>query len=528
MSHPPGDPQPDSQAPAPSSDGRGPVNVQARDAGLMVLTRLSSLIRVGRAYQADNLVFVQQIETFLRAVTPVLEQDGEAVLVAIDTDLFLNGTRIPMRGANIRFHRHVIEEFQRRQISGIKTTRGATLEEMKIFFRLFMQPDLYTGPDLLSECLAQGTDHVVPAVHASTYAPEAGFGLRSAMSRSPGGSAAAESFPTQAGADAGFPDSEGQDAVLDGSGSSPKGAVRKNFSAAIAGARSLLVTTSLHDGMELRHAKRVVQPLVDGAFDSEPVVVGLSSLTHHDEYTYAHAVNVTLVAVTMGHFLEMDRRALADLGVAALLHDVGKSAVARQIQHPIDQFTPAEEILAERHALEGVKVLARSTKLNATTLRCMKVCLEHHMGPEGSGYPALDPGWHTSMLSRIISVADCFVSLQMHRSARGAYVTPFEALGMMLGPLKSRFHPATLWALVHTVGFYPPSQLIELDDGSIAVVLAPHAADLARPHVRVLFAPGGRRLSPEELVDFKPLPAERSVKRALRGAEYPSEESEAA
>src|SRR5207247_6343596 len=129
--------------------------------------------------------------------------------------------------------------------------------------------------------------------------------------------------------------------------------------------------------MELRHAKRVVQPLVDGAFSSEPVVVGLSTLTHHDQYTYAHAVNVTLVAVTMGHFLELDRRALADLGVAALLHDVGKSVVGAHIFHPLEGFTDEERAAAESHPLEGAKLLARSTALNPTTLRCMRVALEH-------------------------------------------------------------------------------------------------------------------------------------------------------
>ena len=63
--------------------------------------------------------------------------------------------------------------------------------------------------------------------------------------------------------------------------------------------------------MEMRHAKRVVQPLVDGAFASEPVVMGLATLGHHDEYTYMHAVNVCMVAVTMGHLLGLDRRTLA-------------------------------------------------------------------------------------------------------------------------------------------------------------------------------------------------------------------------
>jgi HD-GYP domain-containing protein (c-di-GMP phosphodiesterase class II) len=508
-----------------TSESGIPDDAPARASGPTLLSRLSALIRLGRSYQIDNQVFLGQLDSFMAVLQPILEANGELVLVELDDDLFLNGTRIPVRGISVRFHRHVTEEFRRRQIAGFRALRGTTVEDVKVFFRLFNQPDLYNGPELLSACIAQGLDKILPAVHASTYAPDARFDLGLALED------AAPAGPQQAGFERspGDPARSADERIPRGArGHAPRGATRKNFSAAMAGAKSLLTTTSLHGGMELRHAKRVVQPLVDGAFASEPVVVGLGTLTHHDEYTYAHAVNVTLVAVTMGHFLEMDRRALADLGVAALLHDVGKSAVARKIQNPLESFTPEEEELAQRHPVEGVKLLARSTTLNSNTLRCMRVCLEHHAGPEGGGYPALGREWHTSLLSRLVAVADCYVSLQMHRSLRGSFVTPFESLGMMLGPLKSRFHPAMLWALVQTVGFYPPGQLVELDDGVLAAVLAPNAADPARPHLRPLFAPDGRRFEAGEAPDLRPLPADRSVKRALRGAEYPSTEASAA
>ncbi|MEK7329681.1 MAG: HD domain-containing phosphohydrolase, partial [Candidatus Eisenbacteria bacterium] len=256
---------------------------------------------------------------------------------------------------------------------------------------------------------------------------------------------------------------------------------------------------------------------------------GLSSLTHKDEYTYAHAVNVCLVAVTMGRLLDMDRRALADLGVAALLHDVGKAAVADQIQHPLESFTEAERAAAERHPLEGAMLLARSTTLNQTTLRCMRVALEHHMVPDGSGYPAASGRWPQSVMSRLVAVADCYVSLLGHRSERGSCTTPYEALGMMLGPLRKRFDPAMLWALVQTVGFYPPGQLVLLDDGGIAAVLAPNAADLARPHVRVVVSVTGEPLPQDRPLEYHPLPPGKSVQRALRAEEYPADpEAEAA
>jgi HD-GYP domain-containing protein (c-di-GMP phosphodiesterase class II) len=504
--------------PAPHEGPPGPGDQRCKDAGLQVIIKLASTVRIGRTYQTDNLVFRQQLEGLLATLLPLIEESGEAVLVALQEDLYLNGVRIPVKAGNFRFHKAVLDEFRLRDIAGLRIQKGIDEAELTLFLRLFLQPDVYRGPDLLGACLAQGVDHVTPAIHASTEAPDEGFEYDA-----PGHweTDAGSAEPYTGGGFGGWGGGDGGDGSGPG-GNAPRGAARKSYTQALGGARSLLATTALQDGLELRHGKRVVQPLVDGAFADEPVVVGLSSLTHKDEYTYAHAVNVCLVAVTMGKLLDMDRRALADLGVAALLHDVGKAAVADQIRNPLESFTPEERTAAERHPLEGAKLIARSTTLNQTTLRCMRVALEHHMLPDGSGYPAVKGRWPQSVMSRLVAVADCYVSLLGHRSERGLRTTPYEGLGMMLGPLRKRFDPAMLWALVNTVGFYPPGQLVELDDGTIAEVMAPNAADLARPHLRVLITADGRRLDGGEPVLHRPLPPERSVRRALKAEEYPA------
>jgi HD-GYP domain-containing protein (c-di-GMP phosphodiesterase class II) len=504
--------------PAPHArEGSGGAEQRCKDAGLQVITRLASTVRIGRTYQTDNQVFRQQLEGLFQILLPVFEESGEAVLVALQDDLYLNGVRIPVKAGNFRFHKAVLDEFRLRDIAGLRLQKGLDEDELILFLRLFLQPDVYRGPDLLGACLAQGVDHVTPAIHASTEAPDEGFEYDAPSDWED------EGFTGDtAGGGYGFGGGTGGSGGSGPGGHAPRGAARKSYSQALQGARSLLATTTLQDGLELRHGKRVVQPLVDGAFADEPVVVGLSSLTHKDEYTYAHAVNVCLIAVTMGRLLDMDRRALADLGVAALLHDVGKSAVADQILHPLESFTPEERAAAERHPFEGAKLIARSTTLNQTTLRCMRVALEHHMLPDGSGYPVASGRWPQSVMSRLVAVADCYVSLLGHRSERGQRTTPYEGLGMMLGPLRKRFDPAMLWALVNSVGFYPPGQLVELDDGAIAEVVAPNGADLARPHVRVVIHASGERVPVEAPVLFQPLPPDRSVRRALKAEEYPA------
>ncbi len=508
-----------STVPVPSTrEGTPGVGDQrCKDAGLQVITRLASTVRIGRTYQTDNQVFRQQLEGLLESLMPLIEESGEAVLVALQDDLYLNGVRIPVKAGNFRFHKAVLEEFRLREIAGLRLQKGLDEAELTLFLRLFLQPDIYRGPGLLGACLAQGVGHVTPAIFASAESPDEGFDYEAPA---PG---EGEGFSNDSHGTGGYGDWGGGESGGSGGpgGNAPRGAARKSYSQALQGARSLLATTTLQEGLELRHGKRVVQPLVDGAFADEPVVVGLSSLTHKDEYTYAHAVNVCLVAVTMGRLLDMDRRALADLGVAALLHDMGKSAVADQIQNPLESFTPEERAAAERHPLEGAKLIARSTTLNQSTLRCMRVALEHHMLPDGSGYPAASGRWPQSVMSRLVAVADCYVSLLGHRSERGLSTTPYEGLGMMLGPLRKRFDPAMLWALVNSVGFYPPGQLVMLDDGAIAEVVAPNGADLARPHVRVIIDASGNRVPEKTPVIHHPLPPDKSVRRALNAKEYP-------
>ena len=495
-----------------------PREDRLREAGQLIILRLLAMVRVGKAYRVGNQAFRAQLDLFVGAILPVAKEFQEMVLVALETDFYLNGVRIPLTRNAVRHHQAALKELQQRKIAGVRAEPEVTREELETFFHLFLQPDVYSSTALLEAVVAAGCVHFQPVIYASTDAQQAdsmripGYAPDTFDLFSQAGKIGGESFSGGAGAVA-------ESALHGAPGHSPRGTAPKNYNIALAGARSLLTTTVLQEGMEMRHVKRVVQPLVDGAFAGEPIVLGLSTLGHLDEFTYMHAVNVCMIAVTMGRMLELDRRTLADVGVAALLHDVGKNSVSDKIHHSIDEWTDEERALAESHPVEGAKLLARSTTLNETTLRCIRVSLEHHAG-EG-GYPALN-GLRPTVISRIIRCADCYATLQTHRSERGQNVTPYEALGMMLGPLAPRFEPALLWALVRSLGFYPPGQMVRLEDGAVALVLAPNPADLARPNVRIIVNSIGEWVESTRREEFCPLPAERSVVRALRMEEYPA------
>ena len=485
----------------PNSPGAAaalPPDERMRQHGMKLMMAIAATLRVGRAYNAQNQVFLHQLENLLDTVRPVLQHAEDVALVAHDADLYLNGVRIPVSKSSFAFQKTVLDLFSRLGISGLRFEPSLTAKELGRLFELFLKQEGPTGRSLVAAAQAQAIAGASPILHAAVDPS----GMHA-------GDPAASPMEDERVANQIF---EPRIEALEITG-------RRRQSQAVQGARLLLTPTSLQTTLEVRHAKRVVQPLVEGVSLSEPVVVGLSTLSQHDEYTYAHAVNVCAIAVAIGHFLGLDRRALSDLGVAALLHDVGKQMVAEKITHDLEDFTPAERDAAERHPIEGAKLLARSTSLNPTTLNCIRVAFEHHAGP--GGYPELPPGWRPSLLSQIVAVADCFISLQSRLSSSAPPVSPWEALGMMLGPLAERFEPALLWALIQSVGFYPAGQVVELDDGFMATVLAPNVDDLTRPHVRVVLSPVGVRLSPDRQVEYRPLPPDRSVRRALKIAEYP-------
>jgi HD-GYP domain-containing protein (c-di-GMP phosphodiesterase class II) len=291
------------------------------------------------------------------------------------------------------------------------------------------------------------------------------------------------------------------------------------FFRTVMGTKRVLVRAMQNGRPDLRHAKRLVQPLVDSVMKHEYSIVGLTALKDHDEYTYAHCVNVAILSVNMGQSIGLSRQTLADLGVAALLHDMGKVAVPGEVLRKPAALTPEEWTLMRRHPLEGTKMLTRMPGLSSLTLDSMRVCLEHHMNFDRTGYPDVEVDWGQSTLSRIVALADCFDAITAHRSYNRRARTSFEALQYLMGPTRVQFDPAVLWALVRTLGLYPAGSVLQTASGAIALSMSPNPEDLRRPICRLLVRPDGSSV-PEETPEFwEPMPATESVVRVIRPEE---------
>src|SRR6185369_13218411 len=128
-------------SPTPQQPQQGaalPPDERIRLYGIKLMTAIAATMRVGRAYHAQNQVFLSQLENLLDTVRPILQQSGEAVLVAHDSDLYLNGVRIPVNKSSFVFQKTVIELFTRLAISGIRFENGVAASELGRLFAVFL------------------------------------------------------------------------------------------------------------------------------------------------------------------------------------------------------------------------------------------------------------------------------------------------------------------------------------------------------------------------------------------------------
>ncbi|MFN8586676.1 MAG: HD domain-containing protein [Candidatus Eisenbacteria bacterium] len=466
--------------------GYAPTDDSRHEHSAQLAMRFVALLRTARSYQLGNQVLTTQVDHFLGVLGAAFADHGEIQLVDHDGDLHFNGARVPLRGANLKFLEQLQMEFAGREIAGLVFVPGLERPEFESFLRFFLASDAYKGMELFNACEAQGIIHVFPAF--ATFEADA----------VPAGEPALPELAQAFGA----------------------------HQHALRLVEAFLGEGRQAAGVELRHLKRILQPLVDDAIGGTPDA-SLSTIDGVRPTAGAHALHVATLAVRIGAALGLDRRALSEIGAAALLHDTGKPAVAAGIPCRPEEWTAEQRVAAATHAIEGVRRVASANALNETSLLAMRIVLEHHAwGPHAT--PALPAGYTPSPFSEIVAIADAFVCLRFALDANGRQRTPCEALACVLGPLGEAFDPAVRAALVRSVGVYPPGQVVALDDGALAFVLATLPDAPEHPELEWLTGPGGEPLPADEARPAGRLPDDRRVMRALTRDEWPFGDATAA
>ena len=194
----------------------------------------------------------------------------------------------------------------------------------------------------------------------------------------------------------------------------------------------------------------------------------------------AHGLNVAVVSLLMGRLFGFADEDLLDLGLGALLHDVGKLALPEKVRHVDEHTTPGEARRYREHVDLGV---AAARKL-ALPPAALAVVAQHHESPDGAGFPAGLNADRIALGARIVAIVDRFDNLCNPVRAERA-LTPHEAVSLMFAEERRRFDASLLNAFIKMVGVYPPGSVVQLTDDRWAIVVSVHSSRPLKPTVRV-------------------------------------------
>lgn len=245
----------------------------------------------------------------------------------------------------------------------------------------------------------------------------------------------------------------------------------------------------------------VVDDLVDLAAEDSSAMMGLALIKDYDNYTFNHSVNVGIIAITLGHALGMERQEVRNLGVAGLLHDIGKITIKKSILNKPGKLSAAEYEEIKKHAENGAKIISRMEGMDEGIALAV---LGHHIMENRQGYPEWARNRAFDVGAGVIAIADCYDAITTLRVYQRP-TTPREALERLRDLSGTYLNASLVDRFIEMMGKYPVGTMVRLDTNEIAVVVKSHPNDTERCGVKIIFSSNGERLDkPVEKETGKP------------------------
>jgi HD-GYP domain-containing protein (c-di-GMP phosphodiesterase class II) len=293
--------------------------------------------------------------------------------------------------------------------------------------------------------------------------------------------------------------------AADGAGDEGLQRAKRTYAHGVSVARDVVQGVRMGRMPSTRRLKRAIQAIVDQVMDNELSITGLTTLREYDEYTFTHSVNVCIFAVALGKRLGFDRVRLYDLGLAALMHDMGKARLDTAILNKPTALDDAEWRAMQSHPWLGTLTLFRMREGEDLPYRAILAAHEHHMKIDLSGYPRPVRPRRLGLFTRLVSVADGYDAATTRRVYQNVPWEPDAVLKEMWFNPGRGYDPTLVKALINLLGIYPVGTCVILDTFEVAMVAgaSPDPEQLHRPLVRIAIDQNGSRIAaPGQLVDL--------------------------
>ena len=256
---------------------------------------------------------------------------------------------------------------------------------------------------------------------------------------------------------------------------------RRLYDDAVASAGVVWSSASAEKRPDVTVAKSMVDGLAHAVSQNRSALLALTTLKNYDTYTFTHMVNVSILTMGQARALGINGPLLREIGLAALMHDIGKVRTPLDILNKPDKLTDREFEIMKRHPVDGAEILRATPDMPALA---PVVAFEHHRRLDGTGYPDIARP-RLNIATCMCAISDVYDAMRSQRAYQQAF--PSERIVAVLKCNDGRqFDQHLTRRFVQLIGIYPPGSVVRLDTGHIAVVKRIHALDPYRPQVRIV------------------------------------------
>jgi HD-GYP domain-containing protein (c-di-GMP phosphodiesterase class II) len=259
------------------------------------------------------------------------------------------------------------------------------------------------------------------------------------------------------------------------------GRCERQFATGASTVKSVLCGLFSRPDESIQQAQTLVSDMVDSMLENKDVVLHLMNAKAGDESAYYHVLNVTMLALILGKEAQLSAEEMHDLGLGALLHDIGKEKIPSQILLNKSPWTKAEHGFYQQHVAYGLDMAQRLPEMSAAAL---DVIAMHHELLDGSGYPGKLEGEQIGRLARIASIANTFDNY-CNRINPAESMTPAEAISFMFKKEQGKYDPVLMQLFVRCMGVYPPGSVVQLNNGQIGLVMSVNPGRLLQPSLLI-------------------------------------------
>jgi HD-GYP domain-containing protein (c-di-GMP phosphodiesterase class II) len=258
-------------------------------------------------------------------------------------------------------------------------------------------------------------------------------------------------------------------------------------------------------GIDTKLAKEAVAACVNSVLHSPDAMLWMTQLKNKDKYTAQHSLNVCVLSILLGRHLSLSEIALNNLGLCGMMHDMGKMLVPLEILNKPSMLEPEEMRIMQSHTTLGYELLKSSPNMYPGAV---DVAWTHHERLDGKGYPRQISHGAISHFAKIVTIVDMYDAITSDRVYQKGR-THLEATNILTNMSGAQLEPLLVIKFIESLGVYPPGCLVEMTNGSIAIVVEVNDKIKLRPKVIILLDED-KNTVPEEVIDLSKMVIDRA------------------